>query len=67
MKEIIQKLVSEVKIDEATAQKAIDVILGVVKSKLPAPIADQVANVLEGADAGDLADKAAGFLGGLMK
>lgn len=67
MKELVQKLVSEVKIDEATAEKVLDVVLGVVKSKLPAPIAEQVAGVLEGADAGDLADKANSLLGGFLK
>lgn len=67
MNDIIQKLIGEVKLDEATAKKAVDVVLGFVKDKLPAPIAAQVENALNGADLGDLTEKAGSLLGGFLK
>lgn len=56
MQEIINKLVQQASIDEATAEKVIVVIKGFLDDKLPDPIAKQVGNVLEGVDADDIGD-----------
>lgn len=56
MKEIIEKLVREAKIDEASAEKVLDVVKDFVEDKLPKPIAKQVGNVLDGIDGDDLSD-----------
>lgn len=54
MKAIIEKLIKEAKLDEATAEKVLDVVKDFVEDKLPDPIAKQVGNVLDGVDGDDL-------------
>lgn len=56
MKELIEKVVKEAKVDEATAEKVVDVVKDFLGDKLPGPIAKQVDNVLDGVDADDVND-----------
>ncbi len=58
------KLVSEkTGLSEDMAQKAVEVVVGYLKDKLPAPIAGQIDGLLEGGQgAGDIA----GAIGGLF-
>jgi hypothetical protein len=55
---------------EAQAKKAVEVVVSFIKGKLPAPIAAQVDSVLKNEammdQAGDLLDKGAAGLGGLL-
>lgn len=70
------KLVSEkANISAEQAKQAVESVLGFIKEKLPAPIADQVTNLLSGAGGvlgqaggalGDVAGKAGDALGGLF-
>lgn len=54
MKELIAKVVEEAKVDEATAQKVIDVVKDFLDDKLPSPIDKQVINAIDGVDADDI-------------
>jgi len=66
MKELISKLVDEAGIEEKMAGKVIEVVKSFLEDKLPAPIASQVAKVLEGKDIGDaegIMGKAKGLFG----
>jgi hypothetical protein len=64
MDELIQLVADKVGIPEAQAKQAVDTVLGFLKSKLPAPIADQIEAVLEG-DVSGLGGLAGG-LGGVL-
>jgi hypothetical protein len=64
--ELVKMVTQKTGISEAMARQAIDVVLGFLKDKLPAPIAGQIDAVIEGGDiAGGLGDLASG-LGGLL-
>lgn len=66
MKDLIEKVVKEAKVDEATAEKVVDVVKDFLGEKLPGPIAKQVENALDGVDAGDVngaLDMAKGLFG----
>jgi uncharacterized protein (DUF2267 family) len=63
MDELVKLVVKKTGITEAQAKTAVELVLNFVKSKLPAPIAAQVDNLLEGG--GSLGDVAEG-LGGLF-
>jgi uncharacterized protein (DUF2267 family) len=71
MQEIVQKLIQELNLDEAVAKQAVEAILGALKEKLPAPIAEQLEGVLNGEnfDASQLGDLLGGgdkgVLGGI--
>lgn len=70
MNPLVQKLIDQANIDEATAGKVIGVVSDFLEDKLPSPIDKTVVKALEGLDsdeAGDVLDKAKGFLGGLGK
>lgn len=55
MDELVAKIAEKVGITEAQAQQAVDMVLSVLKEKLPAPVASQVEAALTG-DMGDLGD-----------
>lgn len=63
MDELVKLVAKKTGITEAQAKMAVELVLNFVKSKLPAPIAAQVDNLLEGG--GSLGDVAEG-LGGLF-
>jgi len=54
MNDLVKQLVDQLGLDEAIAKQAVGIIMGVLKDKLPAPIADQLENMVEGGDTGDL-------------
>lgn len=58
MQELIKKLMDETNLDEKMAEKAIEVVMKFLEDKLPAPIQDQVKNVLAGGEELDLGDAA---------
>jgi uncharacterized protein (DUF2267 family) len=64
MDELVKKISEKVGITEAQAQQAVDMVLSVLKERLPAPVASQVEAVLKG-DVSDLGDVLGG-VGGLF-
>ena len=64
MDELVKLVSSKVGINEAQSKQAVQVVLGYLKEKLPAPIAGQVDAALKG-DMSGLEDVAGG-LGGLL-
>ena len=48
MKELVNTLIKQANIDEATALKVIGVVKTYLGDKLPGPIGDQVKNALDG-------------------
>lgn len=62
MDELVQLVAERAGISEDAARTAVVTVLGFLKERLPAPIAGQLDNALEG---GGLADAAKG-LGGLL-
>lgn len=70
MDEIIKMVAQKCGIPEATARSAVEVVIGQLKTKLPAPIAQQLDAVLAGSTGGSVlgdAEKGLGdSLGGLF-
>ena len=75
MNDLIKQLVDQLGLDEAIAKQAVEIVLSVVKDKLPAPIDEQLENLLEGGNVDELmaqlssnenAGGIMGLLGGLM-
>ncbi len=64
MDELIKMVASKTGISQDQAQKAVTVVVGFLKDKLPAPIAGQIDAVLQGGKGG-LGD-VAGSLGGIL-
>jgi uncharacterized protein (DUF2267 family) len=64
MDELVKMVSKKVGISEAQAKQAVEVVLGFLKDKLPAPVAGQVEAALTG-DLSGLEDLAGG-LGGLF-
>lgn len=70
MNPLIQKLIDQANIDEATATKVLGVVSDFLDDKLPSPIDQAVSKALSGVDADDVEgalDKAKGLFGGLGK
>jgi hypothetical protein len=63
MNELIDIIVQKTGISQENAQKAVQVTVDFLKSKLPAPIAAQVDSFLSGGGTG-LTEQAGGFLKG---
>ncbi len=68
MEELIKQVTAKAGISEEQAKSAITTVLGFLKSKLPAPIAGQLDNVVGGGGgitgtAGDMAAKVGGLFG----
>jgi len=69
MNELISQVVQRTGIPEDKARMAVETVLGFLKTKLPAPIAGQIDNVVgggggEGGGLSDVAGKLGGMLGG---
>jgi uncharacterized protein (DUF2267 family) len=64
MDELVDLVVKKTGIPEESARKAVQVVLDYLKDKLPAPLAGQLDNFLEGNAAGDLLEGLGGLLGG---
>ena len=63
MDELIKLVSQKTGISEAMAKQAVEIVLGFIKDKLPAPIAGQIDAVIGG---GDLTGGLGGILGGIM-
>jgi hypothetical protein len=76
MQDIINQLTSKIGLSPEQAQGAVQMVVGFIKDKVPAPLAGMLDNFLPGAQApaegesaggGDLLEQAKGVLGGLFK
>ncbi len=65
MDELVKLVAGKAGIPEKKAEQAVETVLGFLKEKLPAPLAGQIDNLLDGGDLGGLDDLAKG-LGGLL-
>ena len=63
MDELIKLVSQKTGISEAMAKQAVEIVLGFIKEKLPAPIAGQIDAVIGG---GDVTGGLGGILGGIM-
>ena len=66
MDELVQLVSQKTGLSEEMSQQAVEVVLEYLKEKLPAPIAGQLDNILEGSEGFDLGDVASSGLGGLF-
>ena len=65
MDELVKLVTKKTGIPEAQAKQAVEIVIGYLKKKLPAPVASQIDGIL-GGGASQAADVAKG-LGGLLK
>ena len=65
MDELVKLVSKKTGLTEAQAKQAVEVVVGFLKSKLPAPVAGQIDGILGGGTS-QVADVAKG-LGGLLK
>jgi uncharacterized protein (DUF2267 family) len=65
MDEIVKMVSEKTGLSEEMSKQAVEMVLDYLKDKLPAPIAGQIDNFLDG-DGGGLADMAQKGLGGLF-
>ena len=65
MDELVNLVSQKTGLSEDVSRKAVEVVIGYLKDKLPDPIAGQIDRVLAGGDAPDLGELAQG-LGGLL-
>jgi len=65
MDEVVKMVSEKTGLSEEMSRVAVETVLTYLKGKLPAPIAGQLDNILEGGGLGDLGDLAGG-LGGLL-
>lgn len=66
MDQIVQQVVDRTGISHEQAQQAVQVVMGFLREKLPAPVASQVDSLLGGQPTGDVAQQAMGALGGMF-
>ena len=66
MEELIKQVTAKTGISEDQARSAVTTVLDFVKTRLPAPIAGQIDNVIGGGAAGAVGDLA-NTVGGLFK
>ena len=65
MDELVKLVSKKVGISDAQARQAVETVVGFLKTRLPAPLANQVENLLEGGEGLDLDDLTKN-LGGLL-
>ena len=63
MDELIKLVSQKTGISEAMAKQAVEIVVGFIKEKLPAPIAGQIDAVIGG---GDLTGGLGGIMGGIL-
>lgn len=68
--DLVQLVVERAGISEGQAEKAVNVVLQQLKTRLPAPVASQIVSFIEGgegqaggSDVGDMAKRAKGLFG----
>jgi len=66
MEELIKRITEQTGISSDQAKSAINMVSGYLKEKLPAPLASQVENVLNGGGMSDTLGNAASRIGGLF-
>ena len=66
MAELIKRITEQTGISADQAKSAINTVSGYLKEKLPAPLASQVDNVLNGGGMSDTLGNAASKLGGMF-
>jgi len=66
MEELIKRITEQTGISADQAKSAINTVSGYLKEKLPAPLASQVDNVLNGGGTSDTLGNAASKLGGMF-
>lgn len=68
MNDLVKMLVDQLGLDDAVAQQAVQIVIGFVKEKLPAPIADQLEGILDGGDPAEMMSQLGGgdSAGGIM-
>ena len=74
MEALVKQLVDQLGLDDAVAKQAVEIGLGVLKDKLPAPLGDQLEDIIEGGNVDDILGQLtggksggiAGLLGGLF-
>ncbi len=54
MDELIKLVSQKTGIPESKARTAVETVMGYLKDKLPAPLAGQIENLLQGGDMGDM-------------
>lgn len=66
MDDLVNQVAQRTGLSPDQARQAVDAVVGLLKDKLPGPIASQIDNVLSGnANPGDIAGQAGQALGGL--
>jgi len=63
MDELVKLVVKKTGLPEAQAKQAVEVVIGFLKSKLPAPVAGQIDGLLAGGAAGNVAQGLGGLFG----
>lgn len=63
MDEIVKQVAAKANITEEQAQVAVDLIVDILKEKLPAPVAGQIDGLLSGEGAEGIAGQLGGLLG----
>lgn len=63
MDEIVKQVAAKANITEEQAQVAVDLVVDVLKEKLPAPVAGQIDGLLSGEGAEGIAGQLGGLLG----
>ena len=66
MEELVKLVSQKTDLSEEKSRQAVEIVLEYLKGKLPAPIAGQLDNILEGSEGLDLGDMASKGLGGLF-
>ena len=63
MDELVKLVVQKTGLPEAQAKQAVEVVIGFLKSKLPAPVAGQIDGLLAGGAASNVAQGLGGLFG----
>lgn len=66
MDQLIAQITERTGLSDAQAREVVQLVMGYVKDKLPAPIASQVDGLMGGQGSGDAAQQLLGGLGGLL-
>ena len=65
MDELVKLVSEKTGVSEELSRQAVEIVIGFLKQKLPAPLAGQIDNLFDGVDLDDLGDLPEG-LGGLF-